>query len=304
MLQLQVTNGEPAVTAYGRLPISVGVPVSSKVVFGEKDLTAALRELLQELEPQTNEVIVTLSNDKVYTRQVLLPVMRRRELKAAMHCEIEKSISLPVAELTIRYLNLDVLELADGKFFHLLSAAAPTALLYDYYGFFARAGLQIVAIDLQVLGLWRLFSGFSSVASLKSTVGVLDIGTDGTQFIVIKEGKLQWSAFLPVGANQLSGMDIESYGNSISEKLYTEIRQALARRAAVLEGTTPIKRLILSGSVNKMEDRREDFMTALEVPVDFIYPNLSGLPGDEPAVPRFDSSFAVVLGTVLREVVK
>ncbi|MDD3653354.1 MAG: cell division FtsA domain-containing protein, partial [Desulfotomaculaceae bacterium] len=65
-----------------------------------------------------------------------------------------------------------------------------------------------------------------------------------------------------------------------------------------------IDRFIISGGTSKLRGFREFFAEAMEAPVDFGNPGIPGLPGDGAEPLPFDPSFAVVMGTALREVVE
>lgn len=335
-VQVNTAGSSPVVTASGRLPTPAGaldMPINGN------DLVEALNEVILASGICINEVIVTISGNKVITRHVKFPVMPAKELEAAVNFETEKFIPVPVDELTIRYLNLGVIESCSERFFHLLLAVVPTSFVYDYYGIFAKAGLNVTAIDLQSLSLWRLFSGLRTSAARKGTVGILDIGASTTQFVVVRNRELQLTRTLPVGGNLLTRSLAAHYGLSYLEAqqmkedegellsveqaasatvsamqmdfslrdglsgLVREIRRSLDYYAAQ-ENATAIERFIISGGTSKMKGFRDFFAEAMGAPVDFGYPGVPGMPGDDPTAARFDPAFAVVLGSALREVVE
>gem|GEM_PF-380943 len=334
VVEVSTAGGDPEVTAFGRIPTPPGAldgPVD------EEALVNALNEVLLTSGIQLNEVITTISGDRVITRHIMIPLMPEKELKAAVRFETEKFIPIPVQELTIRYLKLGQV-VSDGvKYLYLLLAAVPTTFIYKYYGLFARAGLIVAAIDLQSLSLWRVFCGLQTHSA--GTVGLLDIGASTTQFLVVRDRALQFTRSLPVGGNLLTSSLAEHYGFEFEEAqrvketeglLSTEEAAATASPAAMQidfslryglsglvreirrsidyymsqENATAIERFIISGGTSKLKGFRDFFAEAMDVPVDFGDPSLSGQPGDETEAAPFDPAFAVVLGTALREVVE
>jgi len=336
VVQVSTASGSPVVTASGRHPTPTG---ALEHPINENSLVDALNEVILASGIQVDEVIATISGDRVITRHVKVPVMPGKELEAAVYFEADKFIPVPVDELTVRHLNLGIIESGGEKFFHLLLAAVPTSFVYDYYGIFIRAGLIITAIDLQSLSLWRVFSGLQTSAAREGTVGILDIGASTTQFVVVRDRVLQLTRTLPVGGNLLTRSLAEHYGLDYLEAqrmkeeegellgaeqaasvtagamqmdfslrdglsgLVREIRRSLDYYAAQ-ENATAIERFIISGGTSKLKGFREFFAEAMEAPVDFGYPGVPGLPGDDPVAARFDPAFAVVLGSALREVVE
>jgi len=335
-LEISTADGSPEVTAFGRLETPAGA--LGDVLDGEA-LINALNEVMLASGIEVKEVIATISGDRVITRHVKVPVMPEKELEATVKFEAEKFIPLPLDELIIRYINLGAIDSGDEKKLNLLLAAVPTTFVYDYYSIFTGAGLVMAAIDLQPVCLWRVFSGWEASAAGDGTVGIMDIGASTTQFLVVNNGDLQFARTLPVGGNLLTRSLAENYGLEFDQaqkmkeeegellgskeavdyaapgamqmdfslrdglsELIREIRRSLEFYAAQ-ENAPAIERFIISGGTSKLKGFREFFAEAMEVPVDFGNPGISGLPGDEQEEFPFDQAFAVVLGTALREVI-
>ncbi|OPY57735.1 MAG: Competence protein A [Pelotomaculum sp. PtaU1.Bin035] len=335
VVEVSIADGSPVVVASGRYPTPAGV-LDAHV--NEEDLVNALNELVLVSGIQVNEVIATISGDRVITRHVKMPVMPEKELETAVMFEAEKFIPIPVDELTIRYINLGEIESGGDKYLHLLLAAVPTSFVYDYNEIFIRAGLTVAAIDLQSLGLWRVFGNLKNSTAKNGTVGILDIGASATQFVVVRDRALQLTRTLPVGGNLLTRSLAEHYGldfikaQQMKEEegellstdeaavsatadamqmdfslrdglsgLVREIRRSLDYYAAQ-DSATAIERYIISGGTSKLKGFREFLTGAMETPVDFGNPGIPGLPDEGLIDAPFDPSFAVVLGTALREV--
>lgn len=335
MVQVDTAGGSPVVTAYGRYPAPVGDWTQPD---NKNALVEALREVMRTANQPADGVITAMNGDRVITRHVRVPVMPDKELASAVQFEAEKYMTAPLEQLTVRYLNLGVVEAGGEKCLHLLLAAAPTAYIYDFYGIFAEAGLPVAAIDLPSLALWRVFCGLQPAGVPAGTVGIIDIGASATQFVVVRDRKLQLTRTLPVGGDLLTRSLAEQYGldNTRARRLKEEKGVLLSVAQAASAGTDAmrldlslrdglaglvrevsrsydyyaarehipaIERLIVSGGASKLKGFREFFAGAMGVPVDFGDPGVPGLPADGPAAGWFDPAFAVVLGLALREVV-
>lgn len=336
LVEISTAEGYPVVKTTGKISTP---PDTLGDLADEEALVVALNELVLTSEMQLREVITTISGDKVVTRHIKLPVMPDKELETAIRFEVEKLIPVPVSELTIRHLKLGVTELNGEKNQHLLVAAVPTSYIYDFYRVFARADLTVAAIDLQVLSLWRVFCGLTPDSGSKGTVGVMDIGAASTQFLVVRDGLLEFTRTLPVGGNLLTHSLAEYYSYELGQatqmkeekgrllsaeeaaatseeemqmdfslrdglsELVREIRRSIDFYNSQ-EGATPIERFVLSGGTVKLAGFREFMAEAMEVPVEFGNPGLSGQPIDATTPEVFDQAYAVVLGSALREVVE
>ncbi len=336
LVEISTVDGSPVVTAFGKLPTP---PDTLDDLADEGVLVNALNELVLTSGLQLREVITTISGDKVVTRHIKLPVMPDKELETAVRFQVEKLIPVPAYELTIRHLKLGVTGVNGKKTLHLLAAAVPTSYIYDFYRVFARADLTVAAIDLQVLSLWRVFCGLKPRSGSTGTLGVMDIGASSTQFLVVRDGLLEFTRTLPVGGNLLTQSLAEYYGYELGQasqmkeergrllsseeaaatseeamqmdfslrdglsELVREIRRSIDFYASQ-EGAAPIERFVLSGGAVKLAGFREFMADAMEVPVEFGDPGLSGQPVDETSPEAFDQAYAVALGSALREVVE
>jgi type IV pilus assembly protein PilM len=336
LVEISIADGSPVVTAFGKLPTP---PDILDDLADEEVLVNALNELVLTSGLQLREVITTISGDKVVTRHIKLPVMPDKELETAVCFEVEKLLPVPADDLTIRHLKLGVTGVNGEKTMHLLAAAVPTSYIYDFYRVFARADLTVAAIDLQFLSLWRVFCGLHPGSGSTGTLGVMDIGASSTQFLVVRDGLLEFTRTLPVGGSLLTRSLAEYYGYELGQasqvkeergrllsseeaaatteeemqmdfslrdglsELVREIRRSIDFYGSQ-EGAAPIERFVLSGGAVKLAGFREFMADAMEIPVEFGNPGLSGQPVDETSPEAFDQAYAVALGSALREVVE
>lgn len=304
----------------------------------KEDFSRLLKEaaLAAGLEAGTR-VVTAIGHQKVITRHILVPQMSRRELEKAIKWEAEKYIPLPVDELVIRYLVLGQKKIGNAVQMHLLLVAAPRGFVYDFYAAFERAGLNIRAIDLQALALWRVFGGVIAPAPVENVYGVLDIGFASTHFLVIREKKLSFVRSFPAGGSQAVaqierslGLDEKEARQAIEEKagflseaavtedlnavqydlllresfsgLVTEIRRSLDFYR-LQERDFPLEKLIITGGASKIKGLAGFLSSELGLPVETGHPLLPvrGKPGQfEP----LDPSLALAAGLALREAIR
>lgn len=328
MVEISATGGKTEVTAFCRVPAPVGE--LGEAVY-EEALVNALCDMVLSSGIQTKEVITTIGGNKTITRHIHVPALPDRELEAAVRLEAEKFIPAAVGELTIRYLKLGETNRAGERYLHLLLVAAPTTVVYDYYGVFTRAGLIIAAIDLEAFSLWRVFGG------LETSTAILDIGASKTQLLVVRDGVLQFTRTIPAGGDLLTRSLAEHYGLTFQEaqRVKEEEGELLGKEDATISSTAAmqvdfslryglsglireirrsldfyatqynaaaIERFIISGGTSKLKGFREFFAEAMETPVDSGAPGIYGLPEYREEAVSYDPTCAVVLGTALREV--
>lgn len=334
VVELDVRGSRPAVTACGRFPAP---PVNGDDWEAEA-LPEAIYSAVQEAGLKLREVYTTVGGEGVFTRHVKVPALSPGEMKNFIRREAEKFLPLPLEEITFRLIKLGE-ELVEGKRHnHVLLAAVPAILVRRYYEMFIGAGLLVTALELHFLSLWRVFFGFNNNQH-RGTVAVLNIGARTTQLLVVRDGRIRFTRTVPAGGDLLTravadncGLDFdcarrlkEEKGGLLSpekgaspgrpsavrvdfslqegfSELLGEIRRSLDFYQAH-EPSAPIERFVLSGGTSKLKGIREWFSEALDVPVE-----LGGLPalralGGAVSEASLDLSFAVALGTALREVV-
>jgi len=337
LVEISTVEGHTVVTAYGKIPTPTN---KLDDLADEEVMVNALKDLVLASGLESREVITTISTGKLITRHIRLPLMTDKELEVAVRFEVEKLIPAPVDELIIRHSKLDVVEQNNEKIVHLLIAAVPTSYIYDFYRVFSRADLTVAAIDLQAFSLWRLFCGIKPEYGGKGVTGIIDIGAASTQFLVTNNGFLEFTRILPVGGNLLTQSLAEYYGyddlveaeqlkkargrllnteevavtseedmridfslrDGLSE-LVREIKRSVDFYASQ-EDAFPIERFILSGGTVKLTGFPEFMAEAMGVPVELGNPGLPGQPVEQSTNEPFDYSYAVALGSALREVVE
>jgi len=220
---------------------------------------------------------------------------------------------------------------------HVLLVAAPLKTVHEYYNLFQQAGLRLIAIDLQVVALWRVFAGSYKVPPA-GTVAVLNIGAAATQFVVLRDGKLVSTRTVMVGGDTVTEALAKTYGVEFAtaQRMKEEegeilavpeevaataepakVQMDFAIRAGVGElvrevkrsmswyqsqnRENPVERVILCGGGAKLKGITAFLTGELGIPVDV------GLPGVRVRAAEsgdgYDPSLALAIGLALRGVV-
>lgn len=306
---------------------------------GTDELAAALKAAFKSAPGAGRKVITAIGGQRVITRQLRLPEMPLKELEQAVRWEAEKLMPLPVDELVIRPVVLGDSQEGDSGLLHVLYVAVSKELVYRYYEVFDRAGLQITAIDLQHLALWRVFHGsFGYPVHDGGVRAVLDLGFSTAQFIVIKGQELTYVRSFPVGWGKLLSADVfepapaepaplpgdmkipdgeaaaaaedlsgeyagadEAYFDRLGE-LVREIRRTLDFYQ-LQERDNPVQTLVITGGYSKIKGLPAYLEGQLGIRVATGYPRLPF--GDDKDSPRvLDPAFSVAVGLALREVLE
>lgn len=283
--EIRIIDGFPEVTALKKLPSPPGVWTDN---FDEEGLVVALKEILN---PVYKEVVTCISGEKTVCRIIKLPQMSDKELCSAVGFEIQKFVPTPVEQLVVRHIRLgrrisgpeniwaretkDAGEDQDSQ--DLLVLAVPLATVYQYHSIFTRAGFTVTAVDLQAFALWRVFG-----RNTQGVTAIADIGAKTSHFILLRDGLIRFTRFLPAGGDNLP-------------EITKELQRSLDYYST--QENIAVEKLVLSGGASEFGfltghlQRAFGACTGAGSPeVDF---SVSGM---------YDPAYAVPIGLALREV--
>lgn len=154
--EVDIVDGYPEVISLRSCPSPDGVWTNQ---FDEEALVSALKAVSHA---GTRDVITCIGGEKLIARLVQLPQMSSKELESAARFEIEKFVPVPLDQLIVRHVLLELIGDGDSRIQNVLLLAVPSAVVYQYYGIFSRAGLTLSAVDFQAFALeefllWWIF---------------------------------------------------------------------------------------------------------------------------------------------------
>ncbi|MEW6172698.1 MAG: type IV pilus assembly protein PilM [Bacillota bacterium] len=334
VVRAKMTGATPEVVSIGCFPTPPDVFADGMCV---EKLAVTLKQAVQTTGTEIEDVVTAIGGDKVIIRHIRMPVMPEKEVESAIRWEAERHIPVPLEELVLRHVTLGEVATDEVKQLNIMLVAAPIKTVHEYYTLFQQAGLRLVAIDLQALALWRVFAG-SHKAPPAGTVGIVNIGSAVSQFVVLRDGKLELTRTITIGGNAVTealartcGVDFnvaqrmkEEEGDAaavIGEVAIASEPGGVQLNFAVQEGLGEIvrgirqslswcrtqnrersvERIILCGGGAKLKGLPAFLTEELELPVDLGLPGVrvhTANPEEE-----YEPSLAVAIGLALREVV-
>lgn len=149
------------------------------------NVAKTILQLKQDSRITTKNVVASMPESEVFVRLINLPKMSMSELETAITWEAEQYIPLPMAEVNYSYTVVE--ERPDGGI-DVLIVAAPLRLIEKYQMLFNMAGLELVALETELLAAARCVAGANA-----SPVLVVDIGARSTDLAVVYQGKVVFS---------------------------------------------------------------------------------------------------------------
>ena len=259
-----------------------------------EEVAKALKSLLKELKVDNRQVVASLPESEVVSRQVSLPPLKENEITDALKFEAETFVPYPLDQVSIDY---EIMETDDAGRLTVFAIAARNDLIEAYVKLFKMVGLEMMALESPAVSVRRLISQMGVSAE---SVMMFDIGEKFSDIISFKKGNIFFARSLPIGGESITraisvslGLDMASaeeykkaYGiremelegkikNAIMpvfSSMAEEIRRAMALYTESFNKAVDF--IMLSGGGAKMPGLAEELTRVLGVEVQVIAPFL------------------------------
>ncbi len=228
--ELRLARGAIAVVNVAMRPTPPGV-LSNSQILDPVGLGRAVREMLVLNRFSTRRVILSIAGQSsVVVRPIDLPKMTRKELTQTMKFEVERHIPFAADEVVMDYSPLveaEDLPEDEGQM-KVLLAVAQEELINAYLKMLSVAGLQAVAMDVEILAAIRaLVDIHQDEGSYDRTVALVDLGACSTDISIITDGNLTFTRSVPIAGDSLTEAIADQLGRSFEEA--EELKKAHGR---------------------------------------------------------------------------
>lgn len=225
----------------------------------EEALTEALVSMWEKADFNGERAVTALRGGGATEKVIRMPVMPAKELERALEWEAEQLFPFSLAGMSLKHIVLGEEKQGAERQLNVLLAAAPVVLLQKYHRAFESAGLDLIAVDLPVLALWRLFC-YLNGKNLTGNIAILNLVFRESRFMVVSEGLPMYIRPLPVAVKEedlLSGI----------EKLALEINHSLVYYQNQYQ-ERQIQKIILTGEKSLTEGLTDRLTKQKGLPVE------------------------------------
>jgi len=295
--QLTVSKGAVTLDRFGQVAIPPGVVRDGEVI--DSDAVAeALKHLWSSAKFSQKDVVLGISNQKVFVRQVDIPWMPAGELKNSLKFQVADLLPMPVEEAVLDFVVLNEVMNEGARHLRGLLVAASQDMVLGSIRACQKAGLKVTTADLTPFAVLRA-AGTTDPMGLSGPEAVVDVGARVTNIVVHEGGVPQFVRILLLGGDDVTGAIVERLGISAveAERLkrspgaLSSPAAADARRvvdAALAEfvdevrgsvdyflatsGSRPLTRLVLSGGGSLADGLAQRLATAVRTQVEYGRP--------------------------------
>ncbi len=296
-------------------------------------VAGALKALWSRHKLRGRRVALGVASQQVVVRQVDLPWMPERELRASLRFTAQDYIPISVDDALLDIHPLEEVVNDEGqRLARVLLVAAHRHLVDELLAVVKRARLEPVVIDLEPFAILRSLAGNRTILGYGEVL--IDIGADVTNVVVHEAGVPGFTRILPMGGAAITDSLVGTLGMSVEEAEVTkaatglpahdggngdgQVGELIADRARRLmgeirgsldyytgqAGAVPIDRAVVSGGGSRLPNLREQLARALQLPVDRGHPlqhlSVAGLGVDVEELVEAEPTLAVAVGLAMR----
>jgi type IV pilus assembly protein PilM len=171
-----------------------------------------IKKLHKEANISEKEVSIALPETQVFTRTVKFPPLTDQEIASAVKWEAEQYIPIPIAEAIVQHQIIERRINAVPPEVVVLLVAAPKNIVEPYVRAVQMAGLNVVAVETELMALAR------SLAPQNQTVLLVDFGARSTDIAIAKNGQVLFTRTIPTAG--------EAFTRAVAQTLGVELQQA------------------------------------------------------------------------------
>ena len=292
----ELSFGKRGVTLekFGQVALPPGVVHDGEVVDAAA-LADALRQLWSHTRLSHKRVALGIANQRVVVRQVELPWLPERELRASLPFQVQDYLPMPVDQAVLDFHPIEeVAEPGSPRALRGLLVAAVREVVLANVNAVQRAGLRVTGVDLTSFAVLRAMSGWSAADA--DTVALVDIGAKVTNIVVHRAGVPLFVRILLLGGQDVTdavaeAVDLDATAAEVLKQLprsggYSDDQLAAAARA-VDDGASVfvdevrssldyfasssaggrLQRLVVTGGGSRLQGLAERLEAATRLPV-------------------------------------
>lgn len=304
-----------------------GIQIEKAVDDKELDQFAqTLKKLFNDAHITSKKVVLSLPESQVFTRTMKFPLLTNEEIESAVKWEAEEYIPIPVKDAIVRHQIIERQEVGNPPQVLVQVIAVPKLLVEKYVNVVTKAGLEVVAVETELLALTRTWG------VQDKTLLLADFGARSTNVGIIKGTQLFFSRSIPtageafsravsmgLGVTPLQAEEYKATYGLVEGQLEGKVSHAVKPVLTVVVDelrksmnyfqqearSEPPRSLIVSGGSSGLPGLAAELTKMLNMEVQvgnpFARPNLTVDAESAKSLANFAPIYAVSVGLALRE---
>jgi type IV pilus assembly protein PilM len=220
---VELTGGDkPTVIHAAQVPLPVGAVENGEVRETEA-VAEALRELWQRGGFKQKRVWLGVGNQRVVVREIALPYMSEKDLRASLALQVQEFIPMPVDDAVLDFDPIGEFDQEGRKMLRMLLVAAQRVMVDQVVQAVLAAKLEPMGLDLVPFALVRAIGSSDAGMDLEEEgdEAVVDIGAHITNIVVHARAATRFVRILPSGGRDITVAIARGLGvdDNIAEQL-------------------------------------------------------------------------------------
>jgi type IV pilus assembly protein PilM len=196
---------QPSVVRAAQRPLPAGA-VENGEVRDPAAVSEALRDLWKDGGFSSGQAWLGVGNQRVIVREIALPFLPEKELRASLSLQVQEFIPMPVDEAVLDYDPIGEFDQDDRKMLRMLLVAAQRAMVDQVVDAVRGAGLEPMGLDLIPFALVRAVGTPDISMDLDGTgeEAIIDVGAHVTNIVVHDRGATRFVRILPSGGRDVT----------------------------------------------------------------------------------------------------
>ena len=295
--QITVSKGKAVLDRVGQVALPPGAVRDGEVA--DPDAVAeALKLMWTRAKFSKKDVVLGISNQKVFVRLVQVPWMPAADLKSSLKFQVADLVPMPIDEAVLDFVPLDEVTAENSRLIRGLLVAASQEMVLSAIRACQKAGLRVTTADLTPFAVMRA-AGTVDPLGLSGPEAVVDVGARVTNIVVHEAGVPRFVRILLLGGDDITGSIVERLGmpardaemikrdpaslaNPANAEAKRIIDTALNEFVDEVRGSVdyylatsasrPLQRLVLSGGGSLSEGLAQSLATAVRAKVEYGRP--------------------------------
>jgi len=204
--ELAMRGNPPSLVRVGQVPLSPGA-VTNGEIRDPGAVSDALKELWHRGKFKSKEVILGVANQRVVVREVSVPWLEDKELRASLPFQVQEYVPISLEEAVLDFHVLEEFEREGRRMLRLLVVAAQKIMIQQIVAAVEAARLRPVGLDLVPFAIVRSVGSVDGSGLAGSGGGdeaVVDVGSDITSICVHAWGVPRFVRILPSGGRDVT----------------------------------------------------------------------------------------------------
>ena len=212
-VELRLRGGRPYISNYGEAVLFPKDRRSSPARSLREEIAVRFRALLSQMNPETNEICISIPSYLGLIFLVDFPDMTEDELDDAVQFEAKKYIPSPLDDVSLSWEKVAVRDIPnekDRKKIEVLLVAALKKDIQQYERYVTAVGYRMKLLELETFSISRALA-----ANEPAPVLIVDIGARAANLILVEDGFPKKSRSIDTGGRNITRTLAESLNISV-----------------------------------------------------------------------------------------